>query len=414
MSKRPFSRRDALAGFGSLLAASPLFQQRRLSAQRSNHQQSVSASPPQLTGERPGRIAPLDEVVNAFEFEAMAERKLNDENYRTLAGSDRTAFDRVTFRPRLMRNTLELDLSTELFGEELFAPILVGPMSRQKRFHPEGERAMARGASDAQTALIVPDRSSYPIEEIAAEAKTPLWYQIYPDADTGALLARVEKAVAAGCKAVCLTVGTPFPPNGPATLPPLEDPNASPPEEAIASGESSYQEGPSGSRESLAAGPFRPPALANPALDWNYIDRLRQQIQVPFLLKGIMGADEAETAVAKGMQGIVVSNHGGRFLPGLAAPMALLPEIAQAVNGKVPVLIDGSFRRGSDILKALALGAKAVLVGRPALWGLAAYGAEGVQTVLKLLQMELAGDMTMCGTVNIAAITSDYVKTHRR
>jgi isopentenyl diphosphate isomerase/L-lactate dehydrogenase-like FMN-dependent dehydrogenase len=155
-------------------------------------------------------------------------------------------------------------------------------------------------------------------------------------------------------------------------------------------------------------------AHANAGLDWDSIDRLRQQSDAPVLLKGIMSADEARTAVGKGIQGIIVSNHGGRYLTGLAQPMTVLPEIVEAVGGKVPVLIDGSFRRGSDILKALALGARAVLLGRPPLWGLAAYGAAGVQTIVELLQTELAADMAMCGAVNLGAVTRDLVKIHRR
>jgi isopentenyl diphosphate isomerase/L-lactate dehydrogenase-like FMN-dependent dehydrogenase len=192
-------------------------------------------------------------------------------------------------------------------------------------------------------------------------------------------VSRAQKAVKAGCKAVCVTVGAPF--------------------DSSANG---------------AANTAQLPALGNPALDWDYIDRLRQQAGVPLLLKGVMSIEEAQTAVEKGVQGIVISNHGGRFVSGLAHPMTVLPAIAGAVGGKVPILIDGSFRRGSDILKALALGASAVLLGRPPLWGLAAYGADGVQTVIELLQTELAGDMAMIGAPNLASIARDMVRIHKR
>ena len=366
MSGRPINRRQALAGAGVLAAAgTPL-----LRAQQA----------PRLKGEAPGRIAPHDELVNTLEFEAMAERKLSSAAYAAIAGSDRKPFDRITFRPRVMVNTLNLDLSSELFGETMFAPIVVGPASNQKRFHPEGELAMARGASAAKAAMVVSSRSSYLIEEISTQARTPLWYQIYPEPDEAAVMTRVRRAVKAGCKAVCITAGTPY--ESAATL-----------------------------------GRPRPgelPVMANPSLDWPYIDRLRQQIEVPVLLKGIMSPEEAHTAVEKGIHGIVVSNHGGRFVTGLAQPMTVLPAIAAAVGTKVPILIDGSFRRGSDVLKALALGASAVLLGRPPLWALAAYGSEGVQTLLELLQTELASDMAMCGTVNIEAVTREFVKVHRR
>lgn len=365
MSRFAWNRRQALVGFSSLVAASPL-----LRAQQT----------PPLKGEPPGRIAPHGELINAFEFEQMARRKLDSEAYSLIAGSDRREFDRLTYRPRLMVDVMELDLTIELFGDSMFAPILVGPASDQKRFHPEGELAMAAGASAAQAAMIVSSRASYPIEEIAAQAKTPFWYQVYPEADEAALTAKVQAAVKAGCKAVCLTVGTPYEPAGSGGYPKL--------------------------------GQLQ--AQANPALDWEYINRLRQRFEAPLLLKGIMSADEARTALGKGIHGIIVSNHGGRYLSGLVQPMTVLPEIVEAVDGKIPVLIDGSFRRGSDILKALALGASAVLLGRPPLWGLAAYGATGVQTILELLQTELAADMAMCGAVNLGAVTRDLVKIHRR
>ena len=369
MSRRPINRRQALAGVGALAAGTPLLQ----------------AQAPRLKGETPGRIAPHNELVNTFEFEAMAERKLGTAAYAAISGSDRKLFDRMTFRPRTMVNTLNLNLSCKLFGETLFgqtmfSPILVGPTSNQKRFHPEGELAMARGASAAKAVMVVSSRYSYTIDEIASEAGTDLWYQIYPGPDEAAVMTRVTQAVKAGCKAVCITVGTPYASSGPPGPPKLD----------------------------------KLPVMANPSLDWPYIVRLRQQIEVPVLLKGIMSPEEAHIAVEKGVQGIVVSNHGGRFVEGLAQPMTVLRDIADAVGAEIPVLADGSFRRGSDVLKALALGAQAVLLGRPPLWALAAYGSEGVQSLLELLQTELASDMAMCGTVNIDAVTPEFVKVHRR
>lgn len=365
MSKAPFNRRQALARFGSLLAASPL-----LNAQRA----------PQLIGEPPGRIAPRQELINVLEFEPMAERKLNSLTYAALAGGDRQAFGRMTLRQRLMVNTLELDLRTELCGTAMFAPILVGPASHQKKYHPEGELAMARGAAAAKAVMIVAGRSSLPIEEIAAQAQGSFWYQVHPEPDAAAVVGRVQQAVKAGAKAVCLTVGNPY----------------------------------GGNRAAGAPGVSQLPVVGNPALDWDYIDRLRQKVNVPVLLKGILSAEEAQAGVEKGAAGIVVSNNGGRSLAGLPHPISVLPSIAEAVGGKAPILIDGGFRRGSDVLKALALGARAVLVARPPLWGLAAYGADGVQSVIELLQTELAADMAMIGAVNLKAIERDMVKIHRR
>ncbi len=209
--------------------------------------------------------------------------------------------------------------------------------------------------------MVVSSRSSYPVDRIAAQAKTTFWYQVYPEAAMGAVRDQVHQAVQAGCKALCLTVDAP-----------------------------------------------------HRHMDWSVIDQLRRGIAVPLLLKGIMIPEEARTAVQRGAQGIVVSSYGAPSSAGLAAPLEMLPSIVEAVGGKIPVLIDGSFRRGTDVLKALALGARAVLIARPAVWGLAAYGADGVQTVLEMLQSELARSMGLSGKPNIKAIDGSLVKIHRR
>jgi 4-hydroxymandelate oxidase len=341
------TRRQVLAGGGSLAAARPL-----LRAQK-------------LAGEAPGRIPPVQDLLNAAEFEAIAQRKLDSQTFAEIAGSERSAFERITFRPRMMVDTTKLDLTTELFGQSLFTPILVGPTSQQKRYHPEGELAMARGASAAKAIMVVADRSSYPIDQIAAQAKTPLWYQAYLEPDINEVRSRVQAAVSAGCKVVCITVGA--------------------------------------EQSPLTAGS-----------DWRAIDRLRQGIGVPVVLKGVMSPEDATKAVAMGVQGIVVSNYAARAIPGVASPIELLPSIADAVGGKVSILIDGSFRLGSDVLKAIALGAQAVLLGRPALWGLAAYGAAGVQNVIELIQSEFARDIAMCGRVDIKSVDRSMVRIHKR
>jgi 4-hydroxymandelate oxidase len=302
------------------------------------------------------KTSPLDELVNAFEFAAVAQSKLAATVWDEIAGSDRAPFDRITFRPRMMVNTTRLDLTLDLFGQKMFAPIIVGPTADQERFHTDGELAMIGGASAAKALMVVSCRSSYPIDQIAAQSKTPLWYQVYPDSD---MLTRAQAAVKCGCKAVCLTLGA-----------------------------------------------------TKEQADWKAIDHLRESIGVPLLLKGIMSSEDARSAVDHGIQGIVVSNYMGRA-DARASPIEMLPAIADAVAGKTPILIDGGFRRGSDILKALALGARAVMLGRPPLWGLAPYGAPGVQKLLELLQTELARDMAMCGRPNLDSIDRTMVKIHR-
>jgi isopentenyl diphosphate isomerase/L-lactate dehydrogenase-like FMN-dependent dehydrogenase len=317
----------------------------------------------QLIGEPSGRIAPADELVNSFEFEAMAKRKLDSIAYAEVAGGDRQALDRITFRPRMMVNTTKLDMTCDLLGQKMFAPILVGPVSQLKRFHPEGDLAMARGAAAAKAVMVVADKSSYPIEEIAKEPNATLWYQVYPGADIDAVRARADKAIAAGCKAVCVTVGVP-------TLPEV-------------------------------------------SWDWAAIDKFRKGLTVPVVLKGVMTAEDAKAAIQHGLQGIVVSNYAGNANNAMAASIEVLPAIADAVAGRIPVLADGNYRRGGDVLMALALGAKAVMVSRPAVWGLAPYGADGVQKIMELLHTELARTMAMNGRLNLKAVDKTVVKIHR-
>jgi 4-hydroxymandelate oxidase len=323
----------------------------------------------ELAGEPAGRIPPVDELVNAAEFRTVAERKLDRLTFAEVEGSERAAFDRITFRPRLMIDSQEIDLTAEVLGQTLFTPILVGPVSNQKRYHPEGELAMARGASAAKAVMIVPGRSSYPIDQVA-EASTPLWYQVYLDGDLSETRRRVERAFSVGCKVLCATVGP---------------------------------EGPAAAGMPLRAG-----------IDWSALDQLRKTVKAPVVLKGVMSPVEARKAMAAGVQGLVVSNYAARTVPGVVSPIEALPAIVEAVNGKAAILIDGSIRRGSDVLKALALGAQAVLVARPAVWGLAAYGAAGAQGVVELIQTEFARDMVMCGRVNIKSIDSSVVRIHRR
>jgi 4-hydroxymandelate oxidase len=361
-----WTRRRALQSLGFWMAGSPLLR--------------AQDQPPKLIGEPPGRITPRAELVNVLEAEPMAERLLPSVVFAKISGSDRRAFDRIIFRPRMLVNVRELDLTVELFGAKMFAPILAGPATRADRFHSDGELGIVRGAGAAQAAVVISGRSSQPIEKIAGEAKTALWYQVYPEPDMAPVIARVQQAVKAGCRAVCLTVGTPY----------------------LAPG---------------ASGPPNPAklaALGNPGLDWPLVEQVRKAAGVPLLLKGIMSPEEARTAVERGVNGIVVSNHGGRFTFGLATPIEVLPEVADAVGGKIPVLVDSNFRRGTDVVKALALGATAVMVTRPVLWGLAGYGAEGVQTVMEMLQSETARTMGLCGKPNLAALDRSVVRITKR
>jgi len=360
------TRRTALKCLGTWAAASPVL--------------CGQTNEPRLEGEPVGRLTPREQAVNVFEVEAVAQRKLAATVYSTIAGGDRLAFDRILLRPRRFVNVENLDLTAELFGQKMFTPILVGPAAHQQAFDPDGELAMVRGASKAQATVVISNRSSQPIEKIASEAKTPLWYQIYPQSDMAPVITGIKQAVKVGCKVVCITVGTPYQPTGVGGAP----------------------------------NPAKLRPDGNPHMSWSVVDQVRQASNVPVVLKGIMSAQEAQIAVEKGVHGVIVSNHGGLFVQGLASPIEVLASVVDAVGGKVPVLVDGSFRRGTDIVKALAFGARAVLVTRPALWGLAAYGSDGVETVVQMLQSETARTMGNCCKVNLAMLDRSLVRVVKR
>lgn len=311
------------------------------------------------------RVAPRDELVNVPEFEAEAERVLPADLYRLLRGSDRESFERITFRPRMMVNCLDLNLSLDLFGMPLFAPILVGPVSEQRRFHPDGELATVRGASAGKAAVVVSSRSSHSVQALASAAATPLILQTFAGDSPVAIRSQAQDAERAGCKAILITM------------------------------------------DATVAGTGRP---AQP--DWGAVDALRDAVSVPLVVKGLMTASEAVTAVSRGAQGLVVSSYGRATTPGQPAPLDAVASIVEAVGPQVPVLVDGGIRRGSDVMKALALGARAVLVARPVMWGLAAYGADGVQSVVELLQTELGRVMGCCGTPHLGAIARSVVRVH--
>jgi 4-hydroxymandelate oxidase len=360
MKTDDLTRRQVLAGFGSLAAVSPL----------------LADEAPVLIGEPPGRIAPRVDLVNIFDFEEMAKRQLAPPIFAAITGGDRSFFDRITFRPRMMVPTTHLDMSLQLFGEKMFAPIMAAPLAKLQTYHPDGEAGMARAASAAKAWMVVSGDSSMPLEQIAAQSSTVLWYQVFPEADVSGVNAKMAQAVKSGCKAICITTGFPFP--------------------------NTY----------AGASPANLAAMTHSAINWDVIDKVRKGINVPVLIKGIMTPKDAKTAVKRGVQGIVVSNYGGLLAPGMASSIEMLPSITEAVAGKIPVLIDGNFRRGSDIFKALAYGATAVMIGRPLAWGLGTYGPEGAQQILEMLQTEVARDMAMCGKLTMKDIDRTVVKLH--
>jgi 4-hydroxymandelate oxidase len=349
MRERTVSRRQTLSSLGSIVVDTVAGKQLR----------------PTEAGVR---LAPRDQLVNVLEYEDQAARVLTGDAYAEIAGGDRSAFDRITLRPRMMVPVLDLDLSLRLFGQTLFAPILVAPIAQQARFHADGERATVTGASAARAVTVVSSHSSVPLAELMAHHDQAVWYQVFAQDRSAGV--QIQDAVKAGCRAICVTLGAP----------------------------------------PLAKG-ARPRASTVKA-DLPALDALRRSVDVPVLAKGISTPDEANLALRHGVQGLIVSAYRGPAGPDRDALILKLPAIVDAVGGRVPVLVDGGFRRGTDILKALAFGAQAVLIGRPVMWGLAAYGADGVQGVLAMLQTELARYMAMCGKSNLAALDRTVLRVH--
>ena len=354
MTAHNLTRRRALGAAGAVLVGSKI-----APAPTAGVQPAV---------ERAG-AAPRAELVNTLEYEEQAKLKLAPAVYSLVAGGDRSSFDRITLRPRVLVDTLGLDLSVTLFGEQHFAPIVLGPVADQKRFHADGELATVKGASAARAVTMISSRSSVPLQEIAAQAGMSLWYQVF----TGDPAARrqIQEAVNARCTAICIAVGAP----------------------------------------PAASGILRSETTSK--VDWPAVDALKQGLTVPVMVKGITTPEAARVALQHGVDGIIVSNYGGLAGAVTGSVVLSLPAIVDSVGAKVPVLVDGSFRRGTDILKALAFGAQGVLVARPAMWGLAAYGAEGVQGIIEMLQTELARYMAMSGRSNLKMLDRTMLRLHR-
>jgi 4-hydroxymandelate oxidase len=314
-------------------------------------------------------------------------------------GANIAAWRRLRLRPRMLNDVTQVDTSASMLGVRCDAPIMVAPFGRHKLFHPEGERATARGAAAAGAVFVLPTTSTVGIEEVAREpGSAPRWFQLYLPPERALAENLIDRAAAAGFRAVVLTVDQPVYGSSPraARAPLTASPdirNANLPEQPIA--QHSYKAGHTGS-------------VTFPA-SWRDLEWLVKRSAVDVVVKGILRGDDAVRCLEAGAKAIIVSNHGGRHLDGTVATGDALPEIADAVAGRAELYVDGGIRRGTDIVKALALGARAVLVARPVIWGLALDGAEGVRTVLDHLRVELVRAMALCGAARLDQISNDLV-----
>ncbi|HJT53068.1 MAG TPA: alpha-hydroxy acid oxidase [Candidatus Angelobacter sp.] len=366
------------------------------------------------SGRQKSTPAPTLPVADVLQFEALARKKLSQMAYDYIrsGGADeitmrenRLAFERLALAPRVLTDVSQIDTRISLFGAELPSPILLAPIAYQRVFHLEGELATARGASAAGAPFIVSSFTTTAIDEIAGSTQQPIWFQLYVQRDRAFTRDMVERAIAQGCKAVCLTVDSPVLGCRYGQL-----------QFALPAGIECMHV--RGLAQKLMAkrhqlrGHGIYDVLFDPSFNWHDLEWLRSFSGVPLLLKGVLTAEDAARAIEAGVDGIIVSNHGGRNLDALPAAIEALPRVVDAVRGRIPVLMDSGIRRGTDILMALALGARAVLVGRPYAYGLAAAGAQGVERVIRILREELERAMALTGRRSIAEIDSSVLWNH--
>jgi len=360
----------------------------------------------------PETLSSADDAINVFDFHETAKRSLMPGHYTYMAlGTDdggtlsanREGFKRFQLRMRRLVDVSNIDTSIELFGRKYPMPIILAPCGSNKAFHPEGELAVARAAKTKDVEQILSTVTSTGVEQVNEARGRPVWYQLYPSREWAITEALVKRAEASGCPVVALTVDLPASnrevlnrhrraTNSDCQVCHSPQANVIPQKPMYQNIELSGGRSPDGS-----------------FMDWDFVDRLRDSTSMKLLLKGIVTAEDAALAVDHGVEGIIVSNHGGRAEDSGRSTIECLPEIVHSVNQRIPIIIDSGFRRGTDIFKALALGADAIAIGRPYLWGLGSFGQEGVEAVLDILKKELEIVMKQARAIHIAAIDQRFI-----
>jgi 4-hydroxymandelate oxidase len=399
------NRRDFLCSSAALAATSLLPLNNSIfgkQAQQSSTGQITSAAIP-------------DDAVSLSDFESLARQRAPHMAFEYISGGaadeitlkwNRESLDRIRLKPRILNDVSKLDTRVKPFGQELPFPIILGPTAYHKLVHPEGEAATARGAGAAGATMVASMLATVTVEEISKAATGSLWFQTYILKDRGYTKELIQRAEAVGCKALCITVDSPVVGTR------NRDARARfvlPPELERANLRGLIRTG----------GNLRPPQddiytpILDAALTWKDIEWLKSFAKVPILLKGVLNPDDADTGVKAGASGIIVSNHGARLLDTVPATIDILPEVAEKVAGRAPILVDGGIRRGTDIIKALALGANAVLIGRPYLFGLSVAGAPGVTKIVNILLTEFKMAMALMGRPSIASIDKSVLWPNR-
>jgi len=374
-------------------------------------------------------ISAPDEALDVMDFEPAARKALPPAHFGYLATgvdadgtvrANREGYSRIQIRARRLVDVENVDMSASLFGTKWDTPIVLSPVAAQKAFHPEGEIAVARAARAKGHLMMLSTAGTSSIEEVTAARGTQVWLQLYPTNVWEVGRAIVKRAEAAGSPAIVLTVDLQEGSNR-ETLFRAQSVDK---RECSACHQSAYT-GYAKGRPRAGAGGFAQYAARKPMLsgldlskvtalhpsdmNWDFVKRLRDTVSVKLLIKGIVTREDAQIAVEHGVDGLIVSNHGGRAEETLRPTIESLPDVIEGAAGKIPVIVDGGIRRGTDIFKALAYGATAVGIGRPYDWGLAAFGQPGVEAVLEILRRELRTIMRQAGTTSVDKITRNYI-----
>ncbi len=360
-------------------------------------------------------IASAGDALNVLDFEAAAREKLPPAHFGYLATgvddertlrANREGFARFQIRPRRLVDTSRLDSSVSLFGTRWGTPIVLSPASSQRAFHKEGELPVARAARAKKHLQILSTGANASVEDVIAARGEPVWFQLYASSSWTVSRAMVKRAEAAGCPVLCLTVDQ------------VVDSNRETLKKAIRRDDRDCSECHDRSspqtvheRRRMFDGLDLAGVSFTPALTWDYVKRLKDATSMKVVVKGIVTREDAALAVRHGADGVICSNHGGRADDTGRSSIESLSEVVAGASGRIPVLVDSGFRRGTDIFTALALGASAICVGRPYLWGLAAFGQEGVETVLEILTRELHLAMRYAGTPAIRDIAAHHIST---
>jgi 4-hydroxymandelate oxidase len=328
-------------------------------------------------------------LLSLFDYETEAHARISHGAWERIAGGsadeitlrwNREAWDRIRLKPRVLVDVSKLDTRITLFGVEHPFPILLAPTGGQGLIRPEGDLEAARGAAVAHATYVISSSASLPVDQIARNAGGSTWFQLYVQKDRGFTRALVQRAEDSGCRALCVTVDSPT------------------------FGARNREERAKGELPERQLPNLMGKDYLDPTLTWKDIEWLQGFARRPVLLKGILNPDDAAIAARAGVAGVIVSNHGARNLDTVPATIDALPQVIEKVAGRVPVIVDGGIRRGTDIVKALATGAAAVQIGRPYLWGLGVAGAEGVTRVVEILRKELELAMALMGRPTIKSI----------